>query len=388
MTPERPAAPPVVMLVGTGDLGGVILELLARDTRIGKIVAVDRDEVRGPARVNLARLSAMAHGFCPDIEFVPADLEDEARVAELIRRTGPGLILTTASPQTWWLPSLLPADARARLGRAGFGAWLPVNLLLSIRLMRAVAASGVEAITLIGPYPDAANPILARLGLAPTAGIGNVDEIVPKIALLAAGRLGVPPATIRVWLIADHAVEPLAFAGIGAGAEPPHYIRIEHDGRDVTAAVGGSELLFRPVALPPGPVTHFLTAGSAARLVGTLISGGEAFLHVPGPLGLPGGYPVTVAAGAIDLALPPGLSRDEAVAINERARRLDGIDRIEDDGSVVFTPGTVEALDETLGYRCERLSPAEVPGRAGELMARFRQYARRHGIDVDARAGR
>jgi len=37
---------------------------------------------------------------------------------------------------------------------------------------------------------------------------------------------------------------------------------------------------------------------------------------VPGPEGLPGGYPVRAKAGTLALDLPPGLSREEAVRWN------------------------------------------------------------------------
>ena len=37
---------------------------------------------------------------------------------------------------------------------------------------------------------------------------------------------------------------------------------------------------------------------------------------MPGPAGLPGGYPVVLEAGKLDLDLPAGLSRADAVAWN------------------------------------------------------------------------
>jgi hypothetical protein len=39
--------------------------------------------------------------------------------------------------------------------------------------------------------------------------------------------------------------------------------------------------------------------------------------HVPGPHGLPGGYPVTLRAGHLALDLPAGLDRAVAIAWNE-----------------------------------------------------------------------
>ena len=65
MTPDSP--PLSVLIVGLGHLGGVILELLARDPRVGRLVAASRDATRGVARVNLARLGALAQGRAPDV---------------------------------------------------------------------------------------------------------------------------------------------------------------------------------------------------------------------------------------------------------------------------------------------------------------------------------
>ena len=47
--------------------------------------------------------------------------------------------------------------------------------------------------------------------------------------------------------------------------------------------------------------------------------------HVPGPNGLPGGYPVRFAAGAIDLDLPPDLTRAKAIAWNLRYEQESGV---------------------------------------------------------------
>jgi hypothetical protein len=38
--------------------------------------------------------------------------------------------------------------------------------------------------------------------------------------------------------------------------------------------------------------------------------------HVPGPHGLPGGYPVRLHAGTLELDLPPAVTRIEAIAWN------------------------------------------------------------------------
>jgi hypothetical protein len=211
--------------------------------------------------------------------------------------------------------------------------------------------------------------------------VGNLDEVVAKVRLLAAQRLEASPDEIQVTLVAHHALEPAAF-GEPAEQRPPYFLRIEHSGRDVTAEIDGDALLFAPYALPAGPDTHFLTAGSTVRLVRALFSEDETYLHVPAPGGLPGGYPVFASRDGIRLALVEGLSPEGAVEINERSHRFDGVHHIEEDGTTEFCTDSVAILREEFGYDCKRLAPAEAEARAGELIMRFKDYARKHGAHI------
>ena len=375
---------PRVMIVGLGSLGSVLLELLARDESIGEITVASRARARSEMRCNLARIGALAQGVVPKIRFVPIDLDDVDRTAEVFARHQPDLIVSTASMQTWWLTELLPPSARARLDRAPFGAWLPVHLTLALKFMRAVRQADYRGHTLVASFPDVVNVVLGRLGLAPTCGLGNLDEIVPKLRYLAAERLGVSPRAIRVLLVAHHALEPFVF-GQRDGDAPPYWVRIECDGRDVTARVEAHYLLLEAYPLPPGPAWHFLTAASATRLIRGLVGEGEGgLLHVPGPGGLPGGYPAVASCGGVRLFDLPGLSRAQAIAINERSNPFDGIDCIDAEGAVRFTPEAARVVKEALGYNGERLRPSDSEACAVELMVRFREYAARHGVDLDA----
>ena len=371
---------PTILIAGLGDLGAVVLELLAREPWPGRILAGSRHESRTTARVNLARLGAQAQGCRPDLEAVRLDLDDVEDTADRLRAIAPEIILCTATRQSWWLPERLPEGPRAALGRAGFGVWLPVHLVLSVKLMRALACADHRAHVAIAPFPDVANCVLARIGLAPTCGVGNLDEIVPKLESLAAARLGLPPGELEITLVAHHALESFAFANDRpAGPVPPHFLRIRHGDRDVTVAAGAEALLLSPYPISAGPASHFLTAGSAVRLLRALASETEHRRHAPGPEGLPGGYPVVASAAGVRVAAIRGLSRSAAIEINERSHPFDGIDRIESDGTVVYRPESSDVLRRELGYDCDRLPPAEIDARADELVERFQAYAARHG---------
>ena len=82
----------------------------------------------------------------------------------------------------------------------------------------------------------------------------------------------------------------------------------------------------------------------------------------------------------------PGLQLglQDAIAINERSHPYDGIQEIEEDGTAVFVPESVEIMRRELGYDCSRLAPDDAPQRGRELATRFEEYAARHGVDLDA----
>lgn len=375
-----------LLLIGLGDLGAVTLELLARVRGIEKIIVGSRSSERGVARCNLARIGAMAQGYSPDISFLELDLNHPDDTAQKVQEINPKIILCTASMMTWWLPSLFPADQQGQLKRTGFGAWLPLHLTPPLKLMEALKLADYDGFTLIAPYPDVVNPILKARGFKPTAGIGNLDEVVPKVRYLGAQRMGIDPDALKVTLVAHHALEAWVF-GNERGDPPPYYLRVEHEGEDVTDLVEAEKILFETYPMSIGPAWHFLSAGCAVRLINALLSDKVSRLHVPGPDGLPGGYPIKVSAAGILLDLPDELSIDNAIAINEVSHQYDGIERIEADGTVVFGQETVEVLQDSLGFGQERMKPMEAEGYAKELIRRFRTFASRHNVEFPISAG-
>ncbi len=234
-----------LMLVGAGGLGETILELLVRDNSLREIAVCDINQRRGTAKCNLARLSAIAQGYSPALSFLPLDLNSHEDISRVVEQERPDIILNAASLQPWWLQELLPPEPAALLKKARFGVWLPINLILPLKLMRALRELHYGGITLTAPFPDVVNCILDRIGLASTCGIGNLDGIVPKVRWLAARRLRSAVEDIQVWLVAHHSLEPCVY-GKPARDIPPYFLRVERKGRDVTAEIDGAKLLFAP----------------------------------------------------------------------------------------------------------------------------------------------
>ncbi len=65
---------------------------------------------------------------------------------------------------------------------------------------------------------------------------------------------------------------------------------------------------------------------------------------------------------------------------NEAGARLDGIERVKDDGTVVFVEENVELMREVVGYECEVLKVSESEERARELNAKLRKLYEKYKV--------
>jgi hypothetical protein len=330
-----------VAVVGLGDLGSRVLDTLARSPRVERLIGATRDRERGDARVHQCRLVAAIQGGPRHVEFHRISEVGDAAAIDA------DVIVTAATRHTWWKPS--PAGVP-------YGAWLPLQLTLVRDLMRA----GPRAPVVCLPFPDAVGPALAPLGLAPAIGAGNVGETAPKLALLSGGD---------VRLVMHHAVQRYAFPSFGVLGDtgvdaPPWAAELLVDGEPL-AHERVAELLRAPWPLPPGTATHDLTAASTAQIVEALLGDEPVRAHAPAPGGRAGGYPVRIASGRVELDL--WLPESEAIAINERAARWDGLDRVEADGTLVFTPEIADTAERILGVRLDRVAPHDLDAVADAL---------------------
>lgn len=122
-----------------------------------------------------------------------------------------------------------------------------------------------------------------------------------------------------------------------------------------------------------------IVAASGVKNALALLRDTGLLTHSPGPQGLPGGYPIRLGAAGAKVALPAGVTMEQALAINEAGQRADGVERIEDDGTVVYTDKAVQIIREVLDYDLAPLRFDECDERAADLIARFRALQDRGG---------
>jgi hypothetical protein len=262
-----------VLVIGLGDLGSRVLDILARSARIERLVGSGRDAEHGEARTAQCRLVAALQRGPQRVEFVRNDVSDVAATAGLLGALHPDVVVTAASRHTWW---------RRGVEGVPYGAWLPLPAHARPRPRPRPQRRRHRRTHRLPAVPDNVGPALAPLGLAPELGAGNVTETAAKLELLAGegaeARLVLHHAAQR------HAFPSFAALGGGETEEPPWAAEVR---------VGGAPLpdervleLFRaPWPLPWGRDSHDLTAAATAQIVEALLSDEPVRTHAPAPHG-------------------------------------------------------------------------------------------------------
>ena len=368
-----------IMIIGDGHLGSDVLDMLVRRVDSPRVTLVGRNAEKVRRRVNLSTLIGTQLGFKARIAHRTADVNDIARLAEVIAECRPDIVLSTVSLQAYWVISELPTAVFRELDEAEIGPWLPMQLTLIHKVMQAVRESGQTPLVLNAALPDATHAILSKVGLAPTVGVGNVANVVPGLRHAAADMLSVNVAEVEVRLAMEAYVSHrLPKYGDSGGA--PYILRVVHEGTDVTERVDQADLLGRlssKWARLGGLSGMQLTAASAISVLDAMTSDSGAVVHAPGPRGLIGGYPVQVDREGVNVLLPPGCTQAEAEAVNAEALKYDGIEEILADGSVRYSARHMEVLDRMLGYSHQVMTLADSEQLAAELAERYAEFRKK-----------
>jgi hypothetical protein len=321
-----------IVICGTGSFAARILFDLAATTWAPLSVAIVG---RNAERLAWLRTGAAARAdmFGTDVRIVDhclGALTIEG-VADLLGRLQPRVIANTASVQGGRRTTARP-DGWTRLVQAGgLGVSAVLQARISLDVSKAAALAAPEAHFVNCCYPDVVNPMIAAAGLPIACGIGNVAILAHAFA----GALG--RGHEKIQLLAQH-------AALSAFRRP----HSERSGRaPLRMWLGGRELVdvferFAAVKLAPEPVVD-VSGASGVPLFCAMVEGRSWSGHVPGPNGLPGGYPVRLDAGALRLDLPHALSQREAVAWNASFEEKSGV-VVGANGFVRYTGRVEEAL--------------------------------------------
>jgi hypothetical protein len=350
----RPMA--TVLIIGAGDMGERVTDGLAAGGRVRRLVVAGRSSAGDAVAATVASARDCL------VEAIRLDASRPDEVAELLTATRPDLVVHCASLRSPWAMSGRTDPPARAIAAAGLGLRLPYQLPLILSVMRAVRDAGYAGPVANLSFPDVTGPILARLGLAPTVGLGNAAMMQLRVrAALRAAHPDQPTPLIRVL---GHHAQVFDVMQARQPTDPGQRCRVyldEHGRRD-------DSLAYQAPPLAPGPRYNVITAAAVIPVLEALLPGASPLRHsTAAPTGMPGGYPVRIVDGAVALDLPPGLSEADAIAFNERMAHGDGIDHIDDDGTVHLTTASHQAVAAIAPDLAHPIAIDDLDGRAAQL---------------------
>lgn len=345
-----------VLFVGAGDVGLKMANGLLARGGVGQLIMADANPAAGPRVAMLGN----CHGV--RVAFEQVDGRDKRALAALIRGAAPDLVVQCASLISPWSIIGNPHPVAQKLSAAGIAVQLPAQLPILMNVMEVVADLGQPAPVANITMPDILHPVLAARGLAPLIGLGNVSMHHLRVRHRLVERNDFTDTDL-VRVLGHHCqVYDVMKAAAPNGADKVMVFLGERGERH-------DHLAYEGTVFPAGVIYNELTAASALPVLSALLPGAAPLrFSAPAPLGLPGGYPVAIHDGSVGLDLPPDLGREDAIAWNALQGRRDGVERIEADGSVVFTEAVRAIVADIDPLLAEPVEPSRLDERTRHLL--------------------
>jgi len=324
-------APIDILVTGTGSFAArIVFDIAATAKRPVRVRIAGRNRARLEWLTTASNARAKIFGTPARFDSAEADLLSVDAAAELLAAAQPRLIVQAASVQT---SSVIAQTGNAwtrLVAEGGLSATAIFQTVISRNVGKAIKATGQNAALINCSFPDVVNGMLVAMGHPILCGTGNVAILSSVFA-----GSGVVPDGADLKVL-SHYQNLMSFRR-APGERSGETARVWIDNREVADVFA----LFARVKLTPEPVID-ISGASGVPLMLAYIAGERWPGHVPGPNGLPGGYPVVLEASELKLDLPPDLSRDTAIVWNEAFERRSGL--VVESGRAIYTGRLQECL--------------------------------------------
>jgi malate/lactate dehydrogenase len=370
-----------VMLFGLGDLGGWVLEFLARQQGVSKIITLDNREQWGALKTQGAAAGAGHLGYQKTIEFEKCDVTDIDRTAELLKSYNPDFVYSSMGLLSPTLPRFLPGDVHRKLEKIS-GHLIPNQYFLISNLMKAVKESGIKAPVINNSWPDIVNPMLWRNGFRPLVGAGNLDIVVAYMRWRVSITENIPIPDITIYFIGEHSV---TMQGSRTGI--PYFLKVQVGDMDITRKFD-TDSLVSDYLLPgmSGSTASWIVrptvASCAVRLIMSILNDSNDLTHAPGPNGMIGGYPIRANARGVEVICPEGITMEEAIQINVDGMKNEGVKEIKDDGTLIVTEEAYELGRTLLGVSWKEIDIGDMEEYCKEGLVRYKKLAEKYRVPL------
>lgn len=314
-----------ILISGTGSFAArIAFDIAAVAAEPVEVIIAGRnrgrlDWLRTAANARAAMFGSKARFTAHAVDLLAPHASDT-----LLAATNPRILVQAASIQTSQVIAQ-SGNAWTRLvAEGGLSATAVFQALISSRVAAAITRSGKPVTLLNCSFPDVVNGMITAQGHQVACGMGNVAILSNVFAGSASVPRGAEVKVVAHYQnLAAWRQEPAARNG-----RPP---RVWIDGQEVEDVFAR----FADIQLTPEPVIE-ISGASGVPLLLAMAAGRPWSGHVPGPGGLPGGYPLQFRDGGLEIDLPGGVTREEAIDWNASFERENGLS-VSDDGMAVFS---------------------------------------------------
>ena len=339
-----------ILIVGVGNAGLKIADGLVLSGKVDELVLADISPEGGP---DIAGMLDSCYNC--EVKFFELDGLQQNKVEKLLRNEKPDVVVQSASLTSPWAMHGRTDKIAGALSLAGLAVQLPAQLPILTTVMKAIREVGFNGPVANLSFPDVNNALLDSFGLAPTIGLGNVSISHLRV------RAAVRKKRIREGTLSDsfplirligHHNQVYNVMEAETPENPDESIRV-YLGKEGRRA---DELAYQGYPITPGIDFNIITAAAALPAILALLPGAEPLsFSVPAPGGLPGGYPVVISDGNVELDLPESVDFQEAVDFQWQLARNDGVEKVTEDGTVLFTDKAKQAVKSIDPRLCEPL---------------------------------
>jgi hypothetical protein len=323
-----------VLVAGTGSFAGrIVFDIAATARSPVRVVVAGRNRERLNWLAVAANARAAIFHRAATFRTVEIDFLAPDAAARLIAATSPKVVVQAASVQTSAVIAKTGDGWSKLVAEGGLSATAVSHSLISSRVAAAITASGKPIDLINCCFPDVVNGIIKALGHEVVSGMGNIAILS---SVFAGARGLAEPGRIKV----------LAhYQNIAAFRRRPD----ERSGTPPRVWIDGAEIAdvyaeFADVRLTLEPAID-ISGASGVPLALALADRTDWVGHVPGPHGLPGGYPVRLQDRQLTLDLPAGVTAEDAVAWNAAFEQNSGL-LVDAEGNARYTGRLQASLRE------------------------------------------
>lgn len=339
-----------VMVLGYGSAGQYVLDFITRmeELRNCEIIVASRTKAEDMiARINTTLVSAGLMNFYPKVRYVECDIKNTEQLNAVLSAEKPDIIAYTGR----YIKGV-KYGAYSYPNELGYGVWLPLSLPLIYRVMKSVKLCCPNAKVINTSFPDGVCFALASVGLAPFTGAGNLNHLIPRVKMAYSNAMNlVDTDDIEIKMVGAHYLNTyVSKEGNPKGSLYKLMVAIKSG---MFEEVGEEEALkvFEQCKIPmeSGHIRNLMISADVAQIIRQLNMSKETLIHLPGYMGMPGGYPVQLSATTdrIDLTGPEIV---EAVKINKQSLACDGIEDIRD-GVITFTDDAIAKMKSVFNIK-------------------------------------